>query len=154
MAQAIKTKAKAKAPKAKPAPKKAEAAECCEMTQATAPQHGSIVHVEFTVPDFEQTPRFYSELFGWQFFPHEENTLYFQTPGNFGACGCVNKGTPATDGKTVICVNVNDINATLAKAGTLGGSTVAPKAEIKGGHGFYATFRAPDGNVLGIYCRS
>jgi uncharacterized protein len=134
MAQATKTKAKT-------TPKKSEATECAEHAQASTPQHGSIVHVEFTIPDFEKSTKFYSQLFGWQFFPHEENELYFQTPGGFGPCGCVHKGTPATDGKTKIFVNVTDIPTTLAKATKLGAKTVMPKTEIKGGHGFYELWK-------------
>ena len=52
---------------------------------------------------------------------------------------------------TILYVKVDDIAASLKRAASLGAKTVKPKTEIPGGHGFYAHFRAPDGNRFGIY---
>lgn len=121
---------------------------------ATTPQPGSIVHIEFTTPDLAKAKAFYGELFGWEFHPFMATEWYFQTPKGWGPCGCVMQGEPATDGKTMLYVNVTDIAETLAKAATLGATTAKEKTEIPGGHGFFAHMKAPDGNVWGIYCRS
>lgn len=121
---------------------------------ATTPQVGSIVHIEFTTPDLAKAKEFYGDLFGWEFQPFQATEWYFQTPKGWGPCGCVLQGAPAADAKTMLYVNVDDIAATLAKGEQLGATTVKPKTEIPGGHGFFAHMKAPDGNVWGIYCRS
>lgn len=152
-----------KAPRAKAAaktaraPKKAtKAATTSKAETKTAqpqPVHGSICHVEFSTPDLEAAKQFYAGLFGWEFHAFEPTTMYFQTPKNYGPCGCMNQGEAASCSATTIYVNVEDIPTTLAKAETLGASTKTPKTEIPGGHGYYAEMTAPDGNVWGIYCR-
>lgn len=119
--------------------------------KATTPQHGSICHVEFTTPDLTAAKAFYAELFGWEFHPFQANEWYFMTPMNWGPCGCMLQGPAASDSRTMIYVNVKDIAATLTKATTLGAKTLKAKTEIPGGHGWFAQFQAPDGNVWGIY---
>lgn len=121
---------------------------------ATTPQVGSICHVEFTTPDLAKAKEFYGALFGWEFHPFMETEWYFQTPKNWGPCGCVLQGAPAADSKTMIYVNVDDIAGTLARAEGMGATTVKAKTEIPGGHGFFAQMKAPDGNVWGIYSRA
>ncbi|MBI3097201.1 MAG: VOC family protein [Planctomycetes bacterium] len=128
-------------------------ASCAEPARAKDPQHGSIIHVEFTTPDLTRGAKLYGKLFGWQFMPFQEKEMYFGTPGNWGPCGCMLQGKAEGDGRTVIYVNVDDINATLVKAKTLGATVVRPRTEIPGGHGFFAIARMPDGNTFGVYNR-
>jgi hypothetical protein len=45
---------------------------------------------------------------------------------------------------------VDDIEATLAKASTLGGKTVVPKQEVPG-MGWFAWFQDPEGNCIGLW---
>ena len=68
-------------------------------------------------------------------------------------CGCIIEGAAHTDDKTTLYVNVDDIPAALTKAAKLGAKVTVPKTEIPGGHGFFAKFRAPEGNVIGVYSR-
>jgi predicted enzyme related to lactoylglutathione lyase len=123
------------------------------MEKAKDPQNGSICHVEFSAPDLAKAQKLYGDLFGWQFFPMKPDEYYFQTPGNWGPCGCVLKGK-AGDTQTTIYVNVTDIPATLAKATKLGATVSTPRTEIPGGHGFLAKIGMPDGNTFGLYSRS
>ena len=127
--------------------------ECCDGETAFHPVHGTVCHVEFTVPDLTKASKFYGNLFGWEFFAFGENEMYFQAT-NAGPCGCIAEGKADTDGKTTIYVNVDDIGTTLTKAKKLGATVTLPKTEIAGGHGFTARIRAPEGNVFGIYNRS
>lgn len=128
---------------------------CCNTAESANPlgHHGAVCHVEFTVPDLGKAQAFYAPLFKWDFFPMGEKELYFMSPKG-GPCGCVLQGASHTDDKTTFYVNVDDIAATLAHATSLGAKVVLPKTEIPGGHGFIAKFRAPEGNVLGLYKRS
>lgn len=73
-------------------------------------------------------------------------------PGS-GPCGWITKGEPAPTATARFYVIVDSIDGTLARAGELGATTVLPRTEIGCGHGFFAHFRAPDGNVIGIYNR-
>lgn len=154
-----------KAPKAAPAAKaepmseacatsaKADAGACASTDPAKTPQHGSICHIEFHVPNLEDAQKFYSSLFGWNFMPYKPTEMYFMTPGNWGPCGCMLQGKPSADAHTRIYVNVNDITSTLAKAGELGATTVQGKTEIPGGHGSHAAIKAPDGNTFSFYSK-
>lgn len=129
---------------------KVESNACAEST--FKPVYGSIVHIEFTVPDFDKAKAFYGELFGWQFFPFSETEHYFQAT-NAGPCGCVMKGEAYTDTKTMFYVNVDDIKTTIGKATKLGAKTFKDRVEIPGGHGFFAQLRAPEGTIFGIYSK-
>lgn len=125
---------------------------CCATGQPTNPlgHHGAVCHVEFTVPDLQKAQQFYAAVFKWQFFPMSERELYFMSPQG-GPCGCVIHGSAHTDDKTTFYVKVDDIAAALDHAAKLGAKTVLAKTEIPGGHGFFAKFKAPEGNVMGIY---
>lgn len=126
--------------------------ECCSTTASANPldTHGAICHVEFTVPNLQQAKDFYGPLFQWQFMPFQEKEWYFfRAPST--PCGCVIEGAPHTDDKTTLYVNVSDINSTLSQAAKLGAKMTQPKTEIPGGHGYFAKFRAPEGNVIGLY---
>jgi uncharacterized protein len=132
---------------------KTEQSNTATMERATEPQNGSIVHIEFTTPSLEKAKTFYADMFGWEFHPFQAKEWYFMTPKNFGPCGCMLEGAPATDGKTMIYVNVADIQKTLAKAIKLGAKEIKGKTEIPGGHGFFAQLKAPDGNIWGIFSK-
>lgn len=126
--------------------------ECCDSLNFQ-PTYGTICHVEFTAPNLDAAKTFYGGLFGWEFQSFSENEWFFQATGN-GPCGCIMKGNASTDAKTLVYVNVDDLNTTLKKAQNLGAKTVKPRTEIPGGHGYFAQLRAPEGNVLGIYSRN
>jgi len=51
---------------------------------------------------------------------------------------------------TVLYVEVEDIEAKLAKASQLGGKVIAPKTAIPG-IGFFGMFEDPDGNTMGVF---
>ena len=51
-------------------------------------------------------------------------------------------------------VQVEDIPETLAKISTLGGKVEKEKTEIGGDYGFYAIFRDPSGNRLGLWSKT
>ena len=128
---------------------------CCGGSAQTHPlgHHGAVCHVEFTVPDFQKAKEFYGPLFQWDFHPMSPENWYFMSPKG-GPCGCINKGSAPTDTKTMLYVNVSDINTTLDKAKKTGATVRMPKTEIPGGHGFIAQLKAPDGNVFGLYNRN
>jgi len=51
---------------------------------------------------------------------------------------------------TIFYVQVEDINASLGKAESLGGKTLVPKVDIPG-YGSFAWLSDPDGNTVGLW---
>lgn len=98
---------------------------------------------------------FYTELFGWT----------TQAPPELGGYTLVDTGAPpaevgggiaaAQEGGIppgiLLYVRVDDLAATLARAGDLGGSTVQPPLRLPGENGSIAVFADPDGHAVGLW---
>ena len=98
--------------------------------------------------DAAKTQQFYRDLFGW---PIDANN-----PMNYGMLQGdqfpVGGGIAASmDGKPMVTiyVDVEDLQATLDKATSLGGNIVMPPMQVQEGLQV-AQFSDPDGNVIGI----
>lgn len=112
------------------------------------------VHVEFSATDPAQSAQFYSSLFGWEMHNISEFDYWtFSSGGDqgggFNRVGN-NQGLEVKPGDVVVYVSTDDIERDLAKAQELGGTLVSPKMEIPG-IGWYAIFRDPAGNLVGLY---
>lgn len=115
-----------------------------------------VVHFEIGCQNIEKSRRFYSELFGWEYTPGAPNMAMI---GNLGAYAekktdgigghLMSLGHPPHQYVTVYA-QVDDIEAALAKVGKLGGSTLIPKQEVPG-MGWFAWFKDPEGNCLGLW---
>ena len=121
---------------------------------------GRVVHFEVPFDDGDRARGFYKEIFGWQLQTMPEMggyTLVMSGPsGDTGPteAGFINGGMlprdqAATPGP-VIVVDVDSIDESLAKIGTLGGSTVVGRTPV-GDMGFAAYFTDPEGNVVGLW---
>jgi uncharacterized protein len=112
----------------------------------------AIVHVELPSVDLTQSGQFYAELFGWDIQPMPEFGY-----ATFGAEGGPGGGFPKIDGdlynanNVLIYVDTDDIEASLAKAEALGGSTIVPRTAIPGDMGWYAVFADLSGNHVALY---
>jgi predicted enzyme related to lactoylglutathione lyase len=116
----------------------------------------AIVHVEIPAKDPKAGGKFYADLFGWN-LQHDEQFDYTMFQGADGPGGGFTKvgengaaGSPTQPGDVIVYVSTDDIDATLAKAESLGGKTVTPKMEIPG-VGWLAIFADPTGNRIGLY---
>ena len=109
-----------------------------------------IVHIEFSASDREAAGQFYGQLFGWKISqdPEMDYAMFESQEGFGGGLNPVKEDYPA--GTVMVYVGTDDIEATLAKAETLGAKTVVPKSEIPG-MGWFAMFSDPTGNVIGLY---
>lgn len=116
-----------------------------------------VVHFEIGCKDIPKTRKFFSDLLGWEYAP--------DMPPNMAMLANLGSMAPEkTDGigghltalghpphqYVTIYAQVADIEATLAKANKLGGSTVIPKQEVPG-MGWFAWFKDPEGNMLGLW---
>jgi hypothetical protein len=108
-----------------------------------------VVHWEIGGRDAAKLGAFYSKLFGWTI--NTENPEYGVVgPGGDGGIG---GGIMRVHGEippyVTIYVHVENLEASLAKAGELGGVTIKPPAPIPD-VGSFALFQDPEGNVIGL----
>ena len=121
---------------------------------------GKVVHFEIPFDDGDRARSFYKDVFDWQVTQMPEMggyTLVMTGPsGDAGPTesgfingGMLSREQGATSGP-VIVIDVSSIDESLAKIGTLGGSTVVGKTPV-GDMGFAAYFTDPEGNVVGLW---
>jgi predicted enzyme related to lactoylglutathione lyase len=120
------------------------------------------VHFEIHAADFERVKAFYTALFGWRFTKPPQPGIEFITTGSEG---------PGIDGSLIprmgpnpdpreptpvigyICTHdVDDVDATVAKALSLGGMQALPKMAIPG-IGWLAYVKDTESNIFGLMQR-
>jgi uncharacterized protein len=111
-----------------------------------------VVHFEIGGPDDEPLVRFYREAFGWalQTVPGVHYTLV-DTHGGGGINGGIGKSSTGEPWATFY-VEVDDVQAVLDRAESLGAKTVLPVTEIAG-MATFAMFDDPDGLLVGLVGR-
>jgi uncharacterized protein len=119
------------------------------MTEAAqAPAYNTVTWWEIPVQDLEKARPFYSAVFGWTFQSFGEGY-----DGIF-ADGAMIGGLSQSEEDVVdgirIYVNVEDIEATLAKVEENGGATKTPRTEVGGDMGWWANFTDAQGRQIGI----
>jgi predicted enzyme related to lactoylglutathione lyase len=109
-----------------------------------------VVHVEFSALDREATGKFYSDLFGWKVEQLPEmNYAMFDSGDNIGGgFNPVSDTNPA--GTVLVYIGTDDIDATLAKAESLGAKILQPRTEIPN-TGWFGFFSDLSGNMIGVY---
>lgn len=115
-----------------------------------------VVHFEIHADDPAAAARWYAEQFGWR--SQEASPGYFllmtgDGPGIDGAA-MQRRGPSAAKGAPVnafVCtVNVDDIDAMIAKTHAAGATQALPKMAIPG-VGWAAYIHDPFGNILGLH---
>jgi uncharacterized protein len=109
-----------------------------------------VVHFEIGGPDDGPLLRFYGELFGWRLtrVPGGINYTLVDTQGGAGVNGAIGKSGTGEPWASFY-VEVDDLQAVLDKAESLGAKTVLPITEIPGMVAF-AMFDDPDGLLVGL----
>jgi predicted enzyme related to lactoylglutathione lyase len=109
-----------------------------------------IVHIEFSASDPKASAKFYADLFGWKTeeIPEMNYITFEAADGPGGGFNPVSEQVKAGD--VFVYIATDDIDASLAKAKSLGGKTVMPKTEIPN-TGWFAFFADPTGNTVGLY---
>jgi uncharacterized protein len=120
---------------------------------------GKVVHFEVPADNVERARKFYQSTFNWTILPmpEMEYTIVGTGPGNaegmptepgYIGGGIAKRGSNVSH--PVITIQVDDIDAALAKIQRHGGSTLSPKAAI-GPMGFVAYFMDSEGNTMGLW---
>jgi uncharacterized protein len=114
-----------------------------------------VMHFEVIGQDGEKLQRYYADLFGWEI--NADNPMKYgmvEREGNLseegiGIGGGIGGGPPGYAGHVTFYVGVDDVEAALAKAESLGGTrimgpeTIMDTVEL--GH-----FADPEGHVVGV----
>ncbi len=109
-----------------------------------------IVHWELMGPDAETLTSFYAQIFDWKGEAVPGFDGYNMVPAELaGIGGAIGKGNEHMPQYQTVYVEVDDVDAHLAKIESAGGSTVVPKTVIPGMVTF-GLFHDPAGNLVGI----
>lgn len=114
-----------------------------------------IVHVEIPSTDLKKSKLFYESVFGWEVSLESgmEGYALFRAGDGPGG-GFDATGKKKADGEIVLYIQVEDINATLEKIKKGEGKVAAEKRDIGGGNGWFALFRDPCDNLLGLWSQN
>ena len=110
-----------------------------------------IVHIEISTLDRLASGKFYENLFGWPIQQMEEmNYAMAETNGDQLGLGISPVSASFPAGSVTFYVGTDDIEASLAKAQSLGAKLIPPKTEIPG-MGWFGLFQDPSGNIIGLF---
>ena len=120
------------------------------------------MHFEIHATDIARARRFYEALFGWTFqqWPGGAQEYWIISTGPMNQPGSINGGMikrlggEPVEGQPVsafVCTvgSVEDVDATVHAAVSLGGSVALPKMPISG-IGWLAYVKDTEGNILGV----
>jgi predicted enzyme related to lactoylglutathione lyase len=109
-----------------------------------------VTHFEVNVKDSKRAQDFYSNLFGWKIEPSMPmNYGMVNTGVKMGINGGIGQVDANGSPSTVFYVQVEDVQAHLDKAVSLGGRVIVPLTEVPDMVTF-AQFADPEGNVIGL----
>lgn len=111
-----------------------------------------VVHWEIWAKDAKKLQDFYSKLFDWKINANNPiNYGLVETGGQGGINGGIFKPEKGTIPQPLtFYVQVDDVQAYLEKAESLGGKTVVPPTSIPG-IGTSALFSDPEGVCIGLF---
>jgi hypothetical protein len=110
-------------------------------------------HFEFATPDREKTAVFYRAVFGWKVEKWEGPVDYWLVTTGNGDTPGINGGLMQADDQmsgTINTIQVDDIDAAIAKVKTHGGAIILEKQPIPG-VGYQAYFKDSTGIIVGIH---
>jgi predicted enzyme related to lactoylglutathione lyase len=103
---------------------------------------------EVAAKDRERMSGFYSSLFDWKLNEMEAMPYTGIDTGGEGIPGGIGQAPEGHDGHVTFYVQVDDVAAGLARAESLGGSTVMEPVDIPSGK--IGLFADPEGHVIGL----
>lgn len=111
----------------------------------------AVVHFEIGCRDLAKTGQFFGELFGWQIQANGPAAM-IDTASPGGIPGHITALGHEPQHYTIFYVEVDDVQACLDKAASLGGKTLVPPIKIP--TGTFAWFSDPEGNTIGLLKRN
>ena len=109
----------------------------------------SVLWFEVAGADRESLKSFYSKLFGWKMNDMEEMPYTGVDAEDGGIPGGIGQAPEGHPGHVIFYVSVDDIDAALAKAESLGGKSEMGPIDIPAGR--IAHFSDPEGHHVGFW---
>lgn len=110
-----------------------------------------VVHFEIGCKDLDRTEKFFGELFGWRMQRGGPASM-IDTASQGGIPGHITALGHEPEHYTIFYVEVDDVQASLDRAASLGGKTLVPPIKIP--TGTFAWFSDPEGNTIGLLKRN
>jgi predicted enzyme related to lactoylglutathione lyase len=110
------------------------------------------VHVELNTNDLKKAETFYSHLFEWKLetLPMSDGSYTMIKVGDGTGGGMMKHPKPGAPSEWLAYVLVSDIEATTAKAKSLGAKVMKDVTEVPG-MGWYSIITDPTGATLGLW---
>jgi len=109
-----------------------------------------VVHFEVVAKDGKAAQDFYTKLFDWELnTDNPENYGMITAPESGGIGGGIGSTPDGSPGHVTFYVEVDDLQAYLDKAESLGGKTIMPPMEVPGQVSL-ALFADHEGNTIGL----
>ena len=108
-----------------------------------------VVHFEIGCKNREETQTFYAGLFGWNMESHEHASM-IDTGDEEGITGHISALGHEPHNYTLVYVQVDDLDAYVAKAEELGGASIVPPTEVPG-MGHFAWIADNEGTFVGLW---
>jgi predicted enzyme related to lactoylglutathione lyase len=108
-----------------------------------------VVHFEIGCKDSAKTYAFYSKLFDWKIEAYGPAGM-ISTGQTAGIQGHISALGHEPHNYVTIYVQVDNVQAYLDKAGSLGAKTLVPPTEVPG-MGQFAWLADPEGNIIGLW---
>ncbi len=112
-------------------------------------QHEKINYVEFPAIDIEKTKRFFSQAFNWSFTDYGPDYCAFSDQGLDGGFFKSDKNSTSANGAALIVFYSENLEQTLQKVESAGGSISQDIFAFPGGRRFH--FIEPSGNELAVW---
>jgi uncharacterized protein len=110
-----------------------------------------LIHFEVAGTDPGKLQSFFGDLFGWQIDNNNQmNYGIVNLSGDVG--GGIGPAPEGQPGHAMFYVGVDDVEAALQKAESLGGARIFGPMEVPEGPTI-AHFADPEGNVVGLFAR-
>lgn len=111
-----------------------------------------MIHFEIPATDPQKAIEFYKDVFGWKFTEYQPGEYWMVEAGPESEPGINGGVMKRRDPMQPIgsYLNVTNIDEIIAKIEEKGGQNVVPKSPIPG-MGWFAFFKDPDGNIVGIW---
>lgn len=111
-----------------------------------------VVHWEIAVKNTAKAREFYSKLFDWKIGEAGPMNYHEVDTGGEGINGGIFKPEGDVPNYVTIYVRVDNLQACVDKAQSLGGNTIVPPTPIPE-IGAFAMFADPEGNVIGLFTK-
>ncbi len=113
---------------------------------------GRVTHFEFSTPEPEKEIAFFKALFGWQIEQWADWEYWLVTTGKDepGIDGAIMPQRMPDQPRVVDTIDVDDLDATVAKAIEAGATLALEKQEVPG-VGWTAYIMTPTGIMVGLF---